>query len=106
MRKILHVILTMAALALPRPAAAWGFEAHKYILDRAINLLPAEIRPFFEKYRASIVEHSIDPDLWRTVGWEEESPRHYLDMDAYEPYPFKTLPHDFDAAVKLKGRDF
>ena len=105
MRKIVPVVF-LIVLAMPRPAAAWGFEAHKYILDRAITLLPAEIRPFFEKYRVSIVEHAIDPDLWRTVGWEEESPRHYVDMDAYEPYPFKTLPHDFDAAVKLKGRDF
>jgi len=106
MRKTLLVLLTMFALAVPRPAHAWGFDAHKYILDRAIALLPAEIRPFFEKNRATIVEHAIDPDLWRTVGWEEESPRHYLDMDAYGPYPFKSLPHDFEAAVALKGRDF
>jgi hypothetical protein len=106
MRKTLLVVLTLVALALPRPAAAWGFDAHKYILDRAINLLPAEIRPFFEKYRGAIVEHAIDPDLWRTVGWEEESPRHFVDMDAYEPYPFTGVPRDFDAAVKLKGRDF
>ena len=41
------------------------------------------VRPFFEKYRGAIVEHAIDPDLWRTVGWEDESPRHYVDMDAF-----------------------
>src|SRR5262245_61207907 len=60
-----------------RPAEAWGFEAHKYIIDNAIALLPPEIRPFFEKYRVTFVEHVIDPDLWRSAGWEEESPRHY-----------------------------
>jgi hypothetical protein len=93
-------------LAAPPPAGAWGFEAHKFILDSAILLLPPEIRPFFLKFRPSIAEHAIDPDLWRTAGWEAESPRHYLDMDAYGPYPFPDLPHDFDEAVKRYGRDF
>jgi hypothetical protein len=87
-----------------RPAAAWGFEAHKFILDRAIALLPAELRPFFEKNRVAIVEHAIDPDLWRTVGWDaEEGPRHFLDMDAYGAPPFAALPRDRDEAVKKFG---
>lgn len=106
MRRILSLVVILFVVLTPRPAAAWGFEAHKYILDRAIELLPAEIKPFFAKYRASIVEHAIDPDLWRTVGWEEESPRHYLDMDAYEAFPFKNIPRDYDAAVTARGRDF
>ncbi len=70
MRKPWLVLLSFAVLtAVPRPAAAWGFEAHKYITARAIALLPQEIRPYFEKYQAGIVEHSTDPDLWRTAGW-------------------------------------
>jgi hypothetical protein len=100
-------VILLAALIVAgdvRPAHAWGFEAHKYILDRAIALLPPEIRPFFEKNRVSIVEHAIDPDLWRTVGWDaEEGPRHYLDMDAYGPSPFTALPRDRDEAVKKFG---
>ena len=42
--------------------------------------------------RPTIVEHAIDPDLWRTAGWEQEPPRHFLDMDAYGPYPFTGVP--------------
>ena len=107
MRRHIAVALMMSLLvATPTPAAAWGFEAHRYIMSRAINLLPAQIRPFFEANRAFVVERAIDPDLWRTAGWEEESPRHYVDMDAYGPYPFKDLPHDFDEAVKKYGQDF
>ena len=107
MRRHIAVVVTMSLLvAMPTPAAAWGFEAHKYIMSRAINLLPAQIRPFFEANRAFVVERAIDPDLWRTAGWEEESPRHYVDMDAYGAYPFKDLPHDFDEAVKKYGQDF
>jgi hypothetical protein len=99
----LAVVLLAAA---PRPAAAWGFEGHKYIMAAAIPLLPAGIRPFFLANRVTIVEHAIDPDLWRTAGWEEESPRHFLDMDAYGPYPFADLPHAEADAVAKHGRDF
>jgi hypothetical protein len=106
MRRSIAVVVAFV-LAAPAPASAWGFEAHKYILERAIGLLPAEIRPFFEKHRAAIVEHAIDPDLWRNVGFDaEESPRHFVDMDAYGPPPFKELPRDYDEAVKRYGREF
>ncbi len=93
-------------VAMPRQTTAWGFEAHKFIMGRAIPLLPVEIRPFFEKYEASIIEHSIDPDLWRTAGWLEEPPRHFVDMDAYGPYPFTGMPHIYDDAVKRYGEEF
>ncbi len=87
----------------PAPVAAWGFDVHRFITGRAIDRLPDEIRPFFELHRTFLVEHSIDPDLWRTAGFEEEPPRHYLDLDAYGDYPFATLPQDFDEAVKRFG---
>jgi hypothetical protein len=106
MPRSIAVLAVLAVLGCPQSADAWGFEAHKYILDRAISLLPAEIRPFFVKYRTTIVEHAVDPDLWRTAGWEAEPPRHFVDMDAYGPYPFKEMPRDYDAAVKRYGRDF
>jgi hypothetical protein len=103
---LLGFLVMLLVVGEARPAAAWGFEAHRFILDRAIALLPAELRPFFEKNRAVIAEHSIDPDLWRTVGWDaEEGPRHFLDMDAYGPPPFAALPRDRDAAVKKFGLD-
>lgn len=100
------VATVLFTLARPAPAAAWGTDVHKFITSRAIHLLPPEIRPFFEKYSAMIEEHSIDPDLWRTAGFVDEPPRHFVDMDSYGAYPFKELPHDYDAAVKRYGLDF
>lgn len=100
---LLAVAIVVAVPAQPR---AWGLDVHRFITGRAIDLLPAEIRPFFEKHRAFIVERSIDPDMWRIAGWGEEPPRHFVDMDAYGPYPFKELPRDYDAAVKRYGLEF
>ena len=94
----LFVLLTQSLLG-------WGLDTHRYITERAIRLLPASIRPFFEKYQAFVVEHSVDPDLWRSVGFTEELPRHFLDLDAYGTYPFLELPRDYNAAVKKFGRE-
>lgn len=106
MRRAVVAALVVVLLAVPRPASAWGFAVHRYIMARAIPLLPAEIRPFFLRNQTAIIEHTIDPDLWRTAGWEAEPPRHFLDLDAYGPYPFAALPRDYDEAVKRHGRDF
>src|SRR5436190_499261 len=108
MKKVLTGGALLAALCLLQPVrvAAWGFSGHKFITARAIDLLPPEIRPFFQAFKTTIVEHSIDPDTYRTMGWMEEPPRHFLDMDAYGPFPFKDLPHDHGEAVAKRGADF
>jgi hypothetical protein len=100
----LALIVAAVALAAERPAA-WGFAAHRFIADRAIDLLPAAIRPFFVTHRAFISEHAIDPDLWRTAGWTEEPPQHFLDMDAFGPAPYNALPRDKDAAIAKFGKE-
>jgi hypothetical protein len=108
MRKALPVALAALVLSMFRPAplTAWGFNGHRFITERAIELLPPEIRPFFQASKVAIVEHSIDPDTYRTMGFTEEPPRHFLDMDAYGPFPFKNLPRDFKEAVAVRGQDF
>jgi hypothetical protein len=108
MRKVLPAALAALLLATfrPVPLGAWGFNGHRFITDRAIELLPPEIRPFFQAFRVSIVEHSIDPDTYRTMGFAEEPPRHFLDMDAYGPFPFTNLPRDFKEAVAVRGEAF
>jgi len=90
-------------LLTPGNSRAWGFEAHKFIADRVIELLPPGLRELFERQRAAFVEHSIDPDLWRNVGFEEEPPRHFLDLDAYGASPFAALPRAYDEAVAKFG---
>jgi len=108
MRKALVAATAALAVLAIQPARldAWGFTGHKFITDRAIDLLPPEIRPFFQKFRTTVVEHSIDPDTYRTIGFVEEPPRHFLDMDAYGPFPFKDLPHDRNEAIAKRGADF
>src|SRR5262245_42963255 len=101
------ILVCSALLVFPQAAAAWGYEAHKTIMDRVIALLPSELRPLFEQNRATLVEHVIDPDLWQNAGFDhEESPNHFLDLDweGYGKYPFEGLPRDYAAAVAKFGK--
>ena len=103
-RRFISAVL-LFALWVPLPLQAWGLDVHRLITGRAIDLLPNAIRPFFEKHRSFIVEHSVDPDLWRNVGFIDEPPRHYLDLDSYGAYPFRELPRDRQAALQKFGQE-
>jgi hypothetical protein len=96
--------LLSVLLLLPSPAMAWGTTAHRYIMGRAIDLLPAELKSFFEANRDELVWRVNDPDLWRVAGWDEGA-NHFLDfgVEEYGPYPFAALPRDYDAAVVKFG---
>src|SRR5438105_6333465 len=105
MRKTLVVAAALlAALLAPSRAWAWGFTGHRLIMSRAIDLLPPQLKPFFEHYRTEVVVRAIDPDLWRSVGWDED-PNHYVNLGAkeYGAYPFTELPRDYEAAVEKFG---
>jgi hypothetical protein len=101
MRIAAVLLLTLAS---PRSADAWGFDAHKFIAEQMIALLPPELQPLFQHRKTYIVERSIDPDLWRTVGWDAEDPHHFLDMDYFGKYPFDDLPREYDRAVQKYGK--
>lgn len=103
MRKATAALVVLAGLLRPAPAAAWGFETHKFIMSRAIDMLPDAIRPFFQANRLFVVEHAIDPDLWKSAGFTDEPPRHFVDLDAYGEYPFVELPRDYNAALAKFG---
>ena len=87
------------------PVLAWGLDVHRFITDRAIQILPQPLRSFFQKHRAFVVEHSVDPDLWRSAGFVEEPSRHFLDLDAFGEYPFSELPRDRESARERFGSE-
>ena len=105
MRKVLVVACVLVASSLAAsPAYAWGAAAHRYIMRRAIDLLPPQLKPFFDAHRDETILRVNDPDLWRTLGWPED-PNHFVDFGVreYGPYPFTALPRDYDAAVEKFG---
>ena len=105
MRKAALILSALSmSLLVPSTAHAWGTDAHRYIMRRAIEMLPPSIRPFFEAHRDELVMRVVDPDLWRTLGWDEDQ-NHFLDFGVreYGDYPFGALPRDYDGAVTKFG---
>jgi len=105
MRKTLVVIVAALLLAgVPTPASAWGIAAHRYIMSRAIDLLPPALKSFFDRSREELVLRVIDPDLWRIVGWDEDS-NHFVNFGVpeYGSYPFASLPREYGAAIEKFG---
>jgi hypothetical protein len=98
MLRRLYVVLLLTMV--PAPAFAWGAAAHRYMMGRAIDLLPPALRPFFERHRDEVVLRVNDPDVWRVAGWDD-GPNHFLNLGRPDlgPYPFAALPRNYDAAV-------
>jgi alkylated DNA nucleotide flippase Atl1 len=104
------IALAAAGVVAFRPAAldAWGLEVHRLITDRAIDRLPADVRPFFAADRAFVVEHAADPDLWKAMDLRGtlgvESPNHYFDIDGLgsDP-PFAGVPRERRAFIDKYG---
>jgi hypothetical protein len=105
MRKTaLALVVCAASLLVPARAFAWGAAGHRLITERAIDLLPPALKPFFDAYRAEIVLRSNDPDLWRNVPWDDDG-NHFVDfgIPQYGKPPFTELPREHGAALAKFG---
>ena len=105
MRKsLLSIAAAISLVLIPAQAFAWGAAAHQLIMRRAIELLPPELKPFFENYREELVLRSNDPDLWRNVPWDDDS-NHFIDfgIPEYGKPPFTELPRERGAAQAKFG---
>ncbi len=110
MKKLAVAAVGVALLGLQAGVSAWGMDVHRLITRRAIDGLPADVKPFFMARADFITEHSVDPDLWRVPDLSgrlgNEDPNHFLDFDGFgEPAPFAGVPREWDAVVKKYGAD-
>lgn len=103
-KTLIAVLVSISSVCAPSAAQAWGFAGHRLIMERAIALLPSELKPFFEQHQAELLVRVTDPDTWRNVGWEDD-PNHFVDFGApaYGEYPFAALPRDLGAALEKFG---
>lgn len=77
--KILLSLLVVSAVVNP-----WGFNGHKIIANKGMNLLPTEMKEF-KAWTDWVTAHSIDPDL-RRDSIKEEWWRHFIDIDYYKEF--------------------
>jgi len=98
------LVLAAAGALLPTPAFPWGFTAHRLVNEKAIETLPEPLLSFFRRNADYVIEHAVDPDLWRAVNQDKE-PNHFLDMDAFGPPAAGNIPKDEAEHLRQHGPD-
>ena len=102
--RVLHLLLLLSILvSVPSRVAAWGRNAHKLVVNQAIDTLPQDIRGFFESNRALLLQHVIDP-LDAVTKTPAEKRNDHLYLDKYGRFPFDALPRNYKAAVEKYGK--
>ena len=92
------VLLAIPGIFVPQLALAWGESAQRLIVNRAVDTLPYELRPFFETNRKFLMDHVDDPlGLIDQHPWERNN--HFIELDKYGKFPFTALPRNYKAAV-------
>ena len=80
----LSFTLLCTALLWSTAGSAWGFAAHRKIVDAAIHHLPPPLHSFFKTHGQWLHDHVNDADL-RKHTVIDEGIRHYIDLDRYSP---------------------
>jgi len=92
------LFLAAISLGLPRGLLAWGNNAQRLIVNKAVDTLPYELRPFFENNRSFLVQHVNDP-LNQLDKHPNERQNHFIELDKYGKFPFEALPRNYKAAI-------
>jgi hypothetical protein len=95
-----------ASLSLPQNSLAWGRNAHRLIINKAVDTLPADLRDlraFFEFNRNILAQHVTDP-LDALAKNPAEKRNNFIALDKYGRFPFEALPRSYKAAVTKFGK--
>jgi len=86
------------------PARAWEPVGHTLITERAITLLPSEIKPFYDVNSRYIAAFCTLPDDWKQTHKDAEGSRHFIDLDILDQAPFGKVMVDRATAEKQFGK--
>lgn len=105
MKRSLSALLTAAwAVAVANMGCCWGPEVHEIIARHSIELLPAQMKPFYQENARYIVPMSNLPDDWRQTHKSEIGNQHYIDLDLLGKPPFDGLVMPRAGAEKKFGK--
>lgn len=98
---LLWVVAVLAFV--PSRTFAWGANAQKIVVNKAVDTLPPDVRPLFDANRAFLVLHVTDPLETESTNPTEKH-NHFLYLDKYGRFPYTALPRTYKAAVGKYGK--
>ena len=78
------------ALVLPKIVCGWGYDAHQRINWSAANIIPGKFGKYVHSNRQELAQYAVVPDYIKSSD-NKEAPRHYIDADLYDVFPFDSL---------------
>jgi hypothetical protein len=82
-------------------AFGWGRTGHQIINGNFGKFLPMSLQSLSEK-SSYYVQHASDADSRKSAD-PSESPKHFIDIDAYPDFAAGTLTHDYDSLLAKYG---
>ena len=95
--------LAILFLLFPQNSWAWGRNAHRLIINKAVDTLPGDVRAFFEAGHGSLLQHVTDP-LDALAKNPTDRRNTFIALDKYGRFPFEALPRSYKAAVTKFGK--
>jgi hypothetical protein len=107
-RFLAGLMLVLMALAFCLPSSfSWGENADRLVANKAVDTLPEEMQPFFQANRQFLVQHVTDLQESVPKGvmpFEHPRAPDFVELDHYGPFPFSTLPREYNSAIAKYNR--
>jgi len=100
---VISLTFVSAAFLITGRTRAWGSNAHKLVVNQAIDTLPVDLRAYFDGIRPFLLQHVSDP-LEAEAKNPSQRHNHFLRLDKYGRFPFEALPRSYKAAVSKFGK--
>ncbi len=94
-RRITAAGAVLSLFVLSSPASAWGPIVQPVVVRGAIDSLPKQMKPFYERHRLEMPSLSLEPTF------PERGPERRFAVDSLMPFPFADLPHT-ESALKAR----
>lgn len=105
MRMRLLMFALIAVLLAAMPARAWEPTGHTLVTQHALQLVPKDMKPFYDANSRYIAAFCTLPDDWRQTYKAEVGPNHFIDLDLLSKPPFTDLIVDRATAERKFGKE-
>jgi hypothetical protein len=78
------------ALVLPKIVCGWGYDVHQRINWSAATIITGKFGKYIRSNRQELAQFSVVADYIKSSD-NKEAPRHYIDADLYDVFPFDSL---------------
>ena len=102
-RFVVHIIL-FQILILGTQLYGWGYNVHRRISRAAVQAVTGEFGDFLKNNINDLSYNAANPDFWKAVD-PNEFPRHFIDADLYDTYPFDNIPRNLDSIYTKYGEE-